>query len=865
MKKVIFIIVLLCSAIMPFLQAQERSAVIICARSGSQSLFDENKKYTVRTIELLKKAGINNVQCFIEGGAQTIPSAKAAYSSDIQDALKKMAATLKNDDELWLFIYGYANMTGKKLSIATEGGRLSGNELAAIVKTISAKKYIFCLNLQSYPLMELLKDKSTFILSAASNDNQLNPPLLPGFLLERWVMETDKPFNEVLCGSVKELNDYFLKNSMAAAEIPVISVGGELYKYPFDVSVRPLKPAGFTIAADKKAADVSNVGSNEKNGKKEISGDKTALNVMPANDETIKIINDAKQMAKEYSAYYAFYMSAETECTLNIDNTVKSLEKETIYINDDAGAGHYKRMSFSDAPPYSEFHLRLARIIYPDGKYLDVKADKFLSKNSGAFYSLEFPGILPGCVIVLNTEFNYRSESNIPFIQNGFHIQKQVPVIDYTLKIQSPLKKEVFFKVVNGTAEMKTSAGVYSKVTEFRFKKVPAFEPLPYDPPADEILTKVLVSYTATWEQFKKWAEAMFDGVEKTDDKTAVLVKELCSNASSDTGKVRAIYEFLCNLRYDTTPSGARAFRPRLPSEVCTEKYGDCKDKANALVSMAALVGIKGYVALVKRGGRVLADFPSWQFNHAVAYFPELEKGGGLWCDPTDTSTVFGALPPGDIGCDAFIMNGKTPEFRKIQSHDKRKNIFQQDIVFNVSSDEKFTGKVTYRTEGLQDYFLRIKFRDLTPLQKKNVAQDMINKCFMGAYVDSLTHSAGTDLAEPFTVTVDISGDYWPLVRDNIQMPVDLWGPFSMKGRAHPLFINDGQPFRVCQTVKVNGSSLNGKGQWNGTAGPLSFKCSYEKNNAIRTVEVDVADGLINSEDYEKCVSLIRKLYSKIK
>lgn len=848
MGKIILAVFIMTSLFLSLLQAQERSAVIICARSGNQSLFDENKKYTIQTIEILKKAGITAVQCFIEGGEESIPSAKKANAQEILDSLKKLSASLKQNDELWLFIYGYANLSGKKLSIATEGGRMNGAELAASVNSIAAKKYIFCLNIQSYPLMELLKDKNSFILSASSDSSQTNPPLLPSFLLEKWLNSPEKPFNEVLCDAAKDLGDYFRKNSMAIAETPVLAVGDELCKYPFDVYVKPLKPAGVVFAAKKT---------------EETTPEKVPSDIMQANEESTRIISEAKLLLPEYSTQHAFYSDLEMEYTVNTDNTAKCRERGIIYLCDDAGAGHYKRFSFSETPPYSEFQLLMARIIYPDGKYLDIKTEKFPNKNGGSLYTLDFPGILPGCAIVLQTEFRYRNESNMPFFQTGITVQKQIPLDKYFLKIQSPLKRENFIRTVNGKAETKVSENIYSKITELKFRKVPAFEPLPYDPPQDEVLTKVLLSHTETWDQFGKWAASMFEGTDKLDAETAGFVKDICSKASDDTAKLRVVYEFLCNLRYDTTPAGARAFRPRLPAEVFKERYGDCKDKANALVSMAAVAGIKGYVALVKRGGRVISDFPSNQFNHAVAYFPEL-KGfpDGLWCDPTDTSTVFGSLPPGDIGCDAFIMNGKNPEFKKVQNHHKQKNILSQEIVFDVTADEKFTGKVVYRAEGLQDYFMRMKFRNFSALQQKNILQEMLNKCFTGAYVETFALSAGTDLSEPFTVTGEFSGDYWPMLRGSIQPPFDLWGPFSMKDRKRQLFLNDGQPLKVVQTVKVNGAALKGEGNWQESAGTLQLKCSYEKT--ARTVEIDLTDGFMQEEDYRKCLPLVRKFYSKI-
>ncbi|UKI32488.1 MAG: hypothetical protein L6W00_02560 [Lentisphaeria bacterium] len=90
---------------------------------------------------------------------------------------------------------------------------------------------------------------------------------------------------------------------------------------------------------------------------------------------------------------------------------------------------------------------------------------------------------------------------------------------------------------------------------------------------------------------------------------------------------------------------------PAPPGEVVRNRFGDCKDKANALVTMAEKLGIRACRVLLNRGGRSDPKFPSWQFNHMLVLLPELPGyPDGLWLDPTDGTTKFGELPPGDEG-----------------------------------------------------------------------------------------------------------------------------------------------------------------------------------------------------------------------
>jgi len=831
--------------------AAERYGMIIGARAGNQSLFDENSRYILQTAKLLQQAGITQIKIFAEGGSKLDPGAQSPGAEEIAAELSRLATTLRADDELWLFIFGYANASGTKVSLATDGRRMHGQELAARLKAIPARKTIFCLTLQSWALAEQLQDKNATVISAASAPGQLNPPLLTNYLLTLWQSQPNKPLNELLQAAAQEVNTYFSRNNLAAGESAAVLTEGKVIGFPFAVKLPELKPVSdpATAAAPASVRPLT-----------------AKVQIQAATPETRSLIAAAAAAAKDNAGFSRMALRLESECTINSDSTMKYTEHNFIYVIDEGGVGHYSRLVYQDMPPALEFRLILARVIYPDGTFAEALVDRLAGKNGGNLYSLKLPGLAPGCLIEFHAERNYQQEANIPFFEKGFVVQREMPVASYALTVRYPRNFKLQTRVVNGkpAAEERGTQG-YSNTVTYRFDRIPAYEPLRFDPPGDEILTKILISYASSWNEFANWAKAMLEGTDRLDDRTIELTKRLCAGAATDTAKVRAIYEFLCNLRYDTTPVGARAFRPRLPGEVCSEGYGDCKDKANALVTMAAAVGVKGYLALVKRGGRVQSDFPSWQFNHAVAYFPQLTGyPAGLWCDPTDTATVFGTLPPGDVGCDAWLADGRNSTFKKITPPDGRDNMLRQDMVFQVTPDQRFTGKVTFTATGLQDYQLRSKFSRFTPQQKLQAVQEFVNQGSRGIRVLSLVHTPVNDLATPFAVTLTIKGPSWPLTARNLEMPVDLWGPFSQAGRDRPVYLNDGQSLQLVQTIKVIGDRLNGRGQWQQDSDGLTLRCDYDADGSGRYCEARFADGVFSVTEFDRVAPLIAEWYAKM-
>ena len=71
-------------------------------------------------------------------------------------------------------------------------------------------------------------------------------------------------------------------------------------------------------------------------------------------------------------------------------------------------------------------------------------------------------------------------------------------------------------------------------------------------------------------------------------------VNNLIASKATDDEKARAIYDWVANrTRYVGLEFGLSAFRPHTATEVHDKRYGDCKDKANLLITMLGLAGIK--------------------------------------------------------------------------------------------------------------------------------------------------------------------------------------------------------------------------------------------------------------------------------
>ncbi len=116
---------------------------------------------------------------------------------------------------------------------------------------------------------------------------------------------------------------------------------------------------------------------------------------------------------------------------------------------------------------------------------------------------------------------------------------------------------------------------------------------------------------------------------------TSAVTPELTAQATALTAgkttrweKIRALTDFIqTDVSYLNMDDDAHLLTGNIPQPAATclnNRYGDCKDKANLLVTLLRSIGDNGHVLLVYSGNptRVPADIPISSFNHAITAIP---------------------------------------------------------------------------------------------------------------------------------------------------------------------------------------------------------------------------------------------------
>lgn len=139
------------------------------------------------------------------------------------------------------------------------------------------------------------------------------------------------------------------------------------------------------------------------------------------------------------------------------------------------------------------------------------------------------------------------------------------------------------------------------------------------------------------------------------------LSAEIAGDTTNRDEKINRFLSFLKkNVRYTGVEFGDGSIVPSTPMETLERRFGDCKDKATALVALLREAGIESFVALLNTGPGNDTDpeLPGMgRFDHAIVHIPSNPE---LWIDPTDVYARLGELPDHDQGRLALVASHGT-------------------------------------------------------------------------------------------------------------------------------------------------------------------------------------------------------------
>jgi hypothetical protein len=261
----------------------------------------------------------------------------------------------------------------------------------------------------------------------------------------------------------------------------------------------------------------------------------------------------------------------------------------------------------------------------------------------------------------------------------------------------------------------------------------------------------IQISETGEWAEIINWALPLYNLAYEKDAGADEAVKQLDLTSSTDAEKVIGALGYVQNeIRYLGIEFGVNSHKPSSPRETFQRRYGDCKDKTVALVSLLTTLGIKAYPVLVNTELQHTIEtyLPSIHaFNHVIARVTVGDKS--YWLDPTirhqgrNLDNIFqpdyGAalvIEPGGTGLTRMPSNEHLTWFACEETFDLRDG-HNSPVDYRVSSTYRGLDAEKMRywlaeegQKAVEEYFLNFNTKYYEKIEAVGVAQikDNLNK-----------------------------------------------------------------------------------------------------------------------------------------
>ncbi len=444
-----------------------------------------------------------------------------------------------------------------------------------------------------------------------------------------------------------------------------------------------------------------------------------------------------------------------------------------VAILDDTAADDYSSISRSFNSHYSKLELISATVTLPDGRKFSVSADALQFKTTGdegsysdiRRLSFSLPSIKQDAIIDVHwrqTDLeplfggHWTDRWFIRWFQRAERIAgiRVDPVRKASLTLTTAQNISFKEKILNQPRRGFKKKRLSKNQVYYEFRELPEQRIEKSSVKWVDNQIHLLFSTMSDWTAMDRWADDEYTAKISTSGKLARLAKQLTKSSASRSDKVRkAFYYLQKNIRYIAADVSRGGLLPHSASKVLENQYGDCKDQSMLLVSLLRSMGIQAYPALIGTPGdlSLQKDLALSYFSHMIVYVPDV--GGGIWMDTAGNTGQFPGLSSAIEGRQAFILDGKGGEIRRLPIALPEQNALLVDYQFAVES-HNLVAKVKIKAKGKISNNLKAVVALGEDASKDIEAR--IERMFAHSKIVSTSYSDVDDPEQPFSATMHV-------------------------------------------------------------------------------------------------------------
>jgi hypothetical protein len=460
-----------------------------------------------------------------------------------------------------------------------------------------------------------------------------------------------------------------------------------------------------------------------------------------------------------------------------------------VHINNELGARQFARLTFDYNRSFQQIEFPLVRITHEGGGTVDILPSAIADQpnpavvNAPAYQdvrvkSVRILGLAPGDILeyrVVTTTSHHPLAPDFwldhTFDRSGvvskeaFEVDlpaSRVDVITHVGRAGAPASKE--------TAGEGDSARViyhwnWKAPSQAENSENPepdvAFSSFSWDRLSIKLAEKLLPgavpleglrSFEATQKELLRQPEVA------VEVKTRAL--ELTKQATTDEGKLKAIYEFVSQKIATVDLSiGSTRFSVRPASEVLSSGYATAEDKYVLFSALTAALNMRARPALTGYCNRNGVPLPS-VFTRLLISVGNNKTA--VWLDPSLEVAPFAEISTPPKGCvfvlerEFYAMNSTGHEWQTISPHLPFASFQHVRVEARLAPEGALDAKVHYSMRGENELPLRIAFHQAPKEKWKDIAQLLALSDGFRGKITNVTASDPYATKEPFTVEYEI-------------------------------------------------------------------------------------------------------------
>ena len=442
-------------------------------------------------------------------------------------------------------------------------------------------------------------------------------------------------------------------------------------------------------------------------------------------------------------------------------------------------------------------------VITENGKEKKIKVTQtheIQSGQSSVFYDnvkerqLIFPNLEAGAKKV----YSYQSEIVDPFLLHKFIFGSNLPIKNAALEIKTDKNINIGYKTFNdptNSIEFSKTEKKGKWIYKWTLKEV---KPVKFESNSPGFLYQIphinvfIKDYTINNKKVEVLGDinklyTYYRGFTKNinlkEDPTLKAISlKITENLTNDDDKIKSIFYWVKdNIKYIAFENGYEGFIPREASLICERKFGDCKDMASIITTMAKYANVKN-VFISWIGTREIPysyeELPTPAVNnHMIAVYKKGENY--IFLDATDKETLYG-IPTAFIqGKEALYGEGENYKIIKVPVVSAETNEVKEQVKFAIEKDKLIgSGKVQFNGYSRSNIVMRMG--DATNKTRFEMIKSLVLKGNNKFNLKDFTEENLSNRDKPYQINYNFDlGNYIVKVDKEIYINLFLERPFE--------------------------------------------------------------------------------------